>query len=143
MQILVSACLIGNCCRYDGKHNENRQVMALEQDHVLVPVCPEELGGLLTPRLPCEIENGRVISANGDDVTHQFVTGANKTLGIALKNNCQYAILKERSPSCGMGEIYDGTFSGTLRQGNGVTASLLIQQGICVMGESDITQIEK
>ena len=143
MQILVSACLIGNCCRYDGKHNENKQVMALEQSHVLVSVCPEELGGLPTPRLPCEIKNSRIINANGNDVTHQFMTGAEKTLKIARQNNCQCAIFKEHSPSCGVGQIYDGTFSGTLCKGDGITAALLLQHGICVMGESDITQIKK
>lgn len=138
--ILVSACLLGICCRYDGRGNPNESVIALldRDDVTLIPVCPEQLGGMSTPRMPSERLDTRVKNRVGDDVTDCFSRGAEAALRIAQMSHCRYAILKERSPSCGCGRIYDGTFSGKLTDGNGVTTELLLQAGIQVFGESQI-----
>ena len=133
--ILVSACLLGERCRYDGKSKPCDEVIKLNEKYNLIPVCPEVLGGLETPRTPCEIQNGRVISADGIDRTIEYTTGAQITLEIAKENNCKVAILKSKSPSCGKGKIFDGTFSGTLTDGNGITAQLLTENGIDVYNE--------
>lgn len=133
--ILVSACLLGERCRYDGKSKPCDEVIKLNEKYNLIPVCPEVLGGLETPRTPCEIQNDRVISADGIDRTIEYTTGAQIALEIAKENNCKVAILKSKSPSCGKGKIYDGTFSGTLTDGNGITAQLLSDYGIKVYNE--------
>lgn len=133
--ILISACLIGEKCRYDGKCKSYPEIALLKEKYNLIPVCPEVMGGLETPRTPCEIQNGKVISADGADKTAEYKKGAEIALEIALKNNCKKAILKSKSPSCGKGKIYDGTFSKTLTDGNGITADLLIQNGITVYSE--------
>lgn len=137
MKILVSACLLGACCRYDGKSVPNEDIIALGKKHQLVPVCPEQLGGLPTPREPAEIKDGRVVTRDGRDVTEQFERGASETVKLAKTLECEMAVLKERSPSCGCKKIYDGSFSGNTVIGNGVTARMLIQNGICVFGETD------
>ena len=141
--ILVSACLLGICCRYDGKGNPNEAVLSLlnREDVVLIPVCPEQLGGMSTPRIPSERLDVRVVNRAGEDVTDHFLRGAEEALRLAKLYNCQTAIMKERSPSCGCGRIYDGSFSGTLTEGNGMTAELLLQNGIQVFGESRIADI--
>ena len=141
--ILVSACLLGICCRYDGKGNPNEAVLSLlnREDVVLIPVCPEQLGGMSTPRIPSERLDVRVVNRAGEDVTDHFLRGAEEALRLAKLYNCQTAIMKERSPSCGCGRIYDGSFSGTLTKGNGMTAELLLQNGIRVFGESRIADI--
>ncbi len=138
--IIVSACLIGTCCRYDGKCKE---VISepYGDGYTLIPVCPEQLGGLATPRAPAEIVDERVVNRNGDDVTQAYKRGAEEALVIAKKYGCRYAILKERSPSCGSREIYDGSFSGTLKDGNGITAELFLKNGIKVVGESDAKEL--
>ncbi len=136
MNILVSACLLGERCRYDGKSKPNADITALALRHKLIPVCPEVLGGLQTPRAPAEICGSRIINSEGADVTAQYTLGAQKTLEIASENKCTIAILKEKSPSCGRGLIYDGSFSRTLTDGDGITAKLLIDNGITVIGES-------
>lgn len=143
MKILVSACLLGCPCRYDGQSKKHPEVEALQaRGHVLVPVCPEQLGGLPTPRPPAERqEDGRVMNREGRDVTVQYQRGAEITLNTAREQGCELAILKERSPSCGSGEIYDGTFSGTRVPGDGVTVQLLRQAGIPVLGESQVGKI--
>jgi uncharacterized protein YbbK (DUF523 family) len=112
-KILVSACLLGVCCRYDGRGNPNDAVLALldRDDVVLIPVCPEQLGGLPTPRVPSERQGSHVMNRMGEDVTSQFTRGANEALRIAKLYKCKTAILKERSPSCGCGTIYDGTLT--------------------------------
>ena len=133
--ILVSACLLGERCRYDGKSKPCDEVIKLNEKYNLIPVCPEVLGGLETPRTPCEIQNDRVISADGIDRTIEYTTGAQIALEIAKENNCKVAILKSKSPSCGKGKIFDGTFSGTLTDGNGITAQLLSDYGIKVYNE--------
>ena len=135
MKILVSACLLGIDCKYNAKNNKNEQVLKLLKDHDLVPVCPEIMGGLPTPRIPAEIHQNK-------DVTKQYQKGAEETLKIAKLYNCQTAILKEKSPSCGCGKIYDGTFTGTLIDGDGITARLLKEHGIKITGETSLDIIE-
>ena len=136
--ILVSACLLGVPCRYDGKSKPHSEVLALQSRYNLIPVCPEVSGGLPTPRIPCECCGERVLRRDGLDVTAQYQKGALLALEQAVANNCRIAILKERSPSCGNGRIYNGQFDGCLTEGDGVTAALLKQNGIHVIGESEI-----
>ena len=142
-KILVSACLLGICCRYDGRGNPNDAVLSLlnRDDITLIPVCPEQLGGLSTSRIPSERRGERVVNRAGEDVTSQFIRGAEEALRIAKLYCCQVAVLKERSPSCGCGRIYDGTFSRKLTDGDGVTAELLRREGIKVYGESQVTEM--
>lgn len=141
--VLVSACLLGVSCRYDGKSVENAAVLALREKVNLIPVCAEIMGGLTTPRLPGEIIDGKVIRRDGVDITEEYLRGAKEVLRLSKIFGCKYAILKERSPSCGKGRIYDGTFSGVLTDGNGVTADMLIGDGIAVYGESEIESLIK
>ena len=136
--ILISACLLGIGCRYDGKHKANSDVLSLGEKYNLIPVCPEIYGGLPTPRVPSERIGDKVMMKDGRDVTENYRRGAEETLELCRIYNIKTAILKERSPSCGKGEIYDGTFSGTLTERDGVTAELLIANGIRVLGESEI-----
>lgn len=136
MNILVSACLLGINCRYDGSGFLNSELKTLLDSHCVIPICPEIYGGLSTPRPQAEISNGKVLSISGEDVTDKFYKGAEETLKLAKLFGCKLAILKERSPSCGCGTIYDGSFSGTLVSGNGITAELLMRNGIKVIGES-------
>ena len=137
-KLLVSACLLGTPCRYDGASKKNEALCALCERYELIPVCPEVLGGLTTPRMPSERQGERVIRKDGQDVTAHYRRGAEIALAIAQREGVAAAILKERSPSCGSGEIYDGSFSGTLTAGDGVTAALLKANGIRVFGESKI-----
>ena len=143
MTILVSACLLGCPCRYDGKSKPNAAVLSLMAEHTLIPICPEQMGGLATPRLPAECKEGGVFTQAGTNVTDQYRRGAEEALRLATLYGCTCAILKERSPSCGSGQIYDGSFSRTLVDGDGVTASLLKQQGIAVYGESEVDNLWK
>lgn len=142
MKILISACLLGACCQYDGASKAHPLAAALAERHTLVPVCPEQLGGLPTPRPPAERRGGRVVTQSGD-VTEQYLRGAEETLKLCKLLGCEAAVLKERSPSCGRGQVYDGTFSGTLTAGDGVTAELLAAHGILVYGESQIEKLLK
>lgn len=142
MRILISACLLGVCCRYDGASKPHPLTAALAERHTLVPVCPEQMGGLPTPRPPAERRDGRVVTQSGD-VTEQYRRGAEETLKLCQLLGCGAAVLKERSPSCGHGQVYDGTFSGTLTAGDGVTAELLSAHGIPVYGESQIEELLK
>ena len=136
MAVLVSACLLGICCRYDGKSKPNEKVMALAERETLIPICPEQLGGRPTPRNAVEILNGKITEKNGCDHTDEFLNGAYEVLKIAKITGCKKAILKAKSPSCGCGKIYDGSFSGTLTDGNGITAQLLIENGIEILNEN-------
>lgn len=138
--ILVSACLLGAACRYDGKSNEIPGLEALRDRANLVPFCPEIYGGLTTPRSPAEIREGRVVTREGQDVTEQFDRGAREALDMAKRLGCQAAILKERSPSCGGRMIYDGTFSGIKIKGMGRTASLLAKNQIPIYNEEEISE---
>lgn len=138
MNILISACLLGAGCRYDGIRTENAAAMCLAEKHHLIPFCPEQAGGLATPRPPAEICGGKVMTRDGDDATEAYRRGAEEALQLARLFRCEVAVLKERSPSCGSGKIHDGTFSGGLKVGDGVTAALLKAHGIRVLGESEI-----
>ena len=140
MNILISACLLGQYCRYDGQTKVYPQVQALigRDDIHLIPVCPEQCGGLATPRPAAERQGKRVVTTNGSDVTAQYQRGAEAALYWARLFHCTKAILKEKSPSCGHGQIYDGTFSRTLTVGDGVTAALLRAEGLEIIGESDL-----
>ena len=137
MNILVSACLLGLNCRYDGKGQPNSKVLDLTEKLNVIPVCPEVYGGLKTPRNPAEIKEGKVVTVFGEDVTENFLRGAQETLKVARIFKCPYAVLKERSPSCGFGKVYDGTFSGKIIFGNGVTAGLLDKNGIKIFNENN------
>lgn len=140
MTILVSACLLGLCTRYDGGAKISEGVLRLAAQHTLVPVCPEQLGGLPTPRPPAERQkDGRIVNRNGQDVTAAFTLGARLALDIFGISHCEAAILKARSPSCGLGEIYDGSFSGTLKTGSGVFAALCVENGIRVYTEENLS----
>ncbi len=138
--ILVSACLMGARCRYDGKGNEMPELEALKELVNLVPFCPEIYGGLSTPRCPAEIREDRVVTREGRDVTEQFDRGAGEALRMARLLGCQGAVLKERSPSCGSRMVYDGTFSGTRIKGMGRTASLLAKNHIPIYNEEEISE---
>ena len=140
MKLLVSACLLGVCCRYDGASKAHPLAERLAEQHTLVPVCPEQLGGLPTPRPPAGRRGGRVVTRSGD-VTEQYRRGAEEALKLCKLFGCEAAVLKERSPSCGRGAVYDGTFTGTLTPGDGVTAELLAANGIPVYGESQIEDL--
>ncbi|VFN06302.1 MAG: Uncharacterized conserved protein YbbK, DUF523 family [Candidatus Kentron sp. G] len=138
---IVSACLAGVKCRYDGEAKPCREVMELVERGEAIPVCPEQLGGLTTPRTPAEKRDGGVFTRDGKDVTGRFRRGAREALRIARLARCRQAILKARSPSCGSGEIYDGTFSGRLRKGNGVFAKMLEDDGVKVMTEEEFSAV--
>ncbi|MBQ8432643.1 MAG: DUF523 domain-containing protein [Clostridia bacterium] len=142
-KLIISACLLGEPCRYDGKSKPCDAVIALGERYQLLPVCPECMGGLPTPRPPSEIRGARVTNCEGRDVTANYCAGAEATLRLAMAEGCDTAILKEKSPSCGSGRIYDGSFSGTLTAGDGICAALLKAHGIRVLGESEIEELEK
>ena len=139
--ILVSACLLGEPTRYDGKSKPTAEVLSLRGKYNLVPVCPEVLGGLPTPRTPSERVGERVIMRDGCDVTDNFHLGAQRALDICKENNCKFAVLKARSPSCGKSEIYDGSFSGTLKEGDGVFAELLREEGVEIFSEEETEKL--
>lgn len=141
MNILISACLLGTACRYDGRSVPNDKALLLMKKHTLIPVCAEILGGLPTPRLPAERQGDRVIRCDGADVTEQYLRGAEEVLRLARLYGCSVAVLKERSPSCGSGRIYDGSFSKKLRSGDGTTAELLKSAGITILGESQLEEL--
>ena len=134
--LLISACLLGAACRYDGGRQPMTGLERLMERYHLIPVCPEQLGGLPTPRDPAERRGERVMTRGGNDVTAQFESGASEALRLARQFGCAKALLKERSPSCGHGQIYDGSFTGRKIPGSGVTAGLLALHGIAVFGES-------
>jgi uncharacterized protein YbbK (DUF523 family) len=141
--ILVSACLLGINCRYNAVVKQDPSVLRLMEDPelCLIPVCPEQLGGLPTPRDPSECRGGHVFTSAGADVTAQYRRGAEEALKLAELYHCDTAILKERSPSCSSARIYDGTFTATLIEGQGVTARLLRQHGVRVIGESELDKL--
>lgn len=141
MRLLVSACLLGVPCRYDGGSKSCTQVLALAEEHQMIPFCPEVYGGLPTPRPPAERVGERVLTQAGADVTCAYARGAQAALDIFRLTGCQAALLKARSPSCGAGAIYDGGFQGRLIPGDGVTAALLKAQGIPVATEEDLSSL--
>ncbi len=135
--LLISACLLGTACRYDGQSKTYPALSGLQERYHLIPVCPEQLGGLPTPRPPAERQGDRVVTEHGTDVTAQYDRGAEEALKLAKTFGCRKALLKQRSPSCGKGQIYDGSFSRKLTEGKGKTAELLEKHGILVLGEGD------
>ena len=134
--LLISACLLGVSCRYDGQSKAVPGLERLQARYQLIPICPEQLGGLPTPRPPAERIGERVLTREGRDVTAEYRRGAEEVLRLARRFGCKKALLKERSPSCGHGEIYDGSFSGTLIPGSGVAAQWLESHGLEIFGES-------
>ena len=145
MNILVSACLLGENCKYNGGNNlaEGMREALTAKGIRIVAFCPECAGGLPTPRVPSERLGERVVSKEGEDVTFAFFNGAAGALGVAKTYDCRYAVLKKNSPSCGCGTIYDGTFTGTLVEGDGVTAELLKKEGIAIYNEDSWQELLK
>ena len=139
--ILVSNCLLGCACRYKGDDCKNERILALAENHTLLGVCPEQMGGLPTPRNPSEIVGDKVVSNAGCDVTAEYRKGAEAALYLAKLNHVDFAVLKAKSPSCGKGLIYDGTFTGNKIPGNGVTVSLLLENGIPVYTEDELDKL--
>lgn len=140
--ILVSACLLGLNTRHDGKNSVNKEVLMLLDKYLMIPVCPEQLGGLPTPRMAAEIQNdGKVLKENGDNITETFLNGAKEVLELAKLYKIKFALLKDGSPSCGSHFVYDGSFSGIKIKGEGVTARLLRKNGIKVFSEDNIEEL--
>ncbi|MCZ6676474.1 MAG: DUF523 domain-containing protein [Candidatus Poribacteria bacterium] len=147
-KVIVSACLIGVKCRYNGLDSKIEQVASRFGESELIPICPEQMGGLPTPRPPAEVVGGdgddvldgkaRVITADGEDKTEAFLRGAYRALKIAQAHGATHAILKSKSPSCGCGQIYDGSFAGNLTDGDGVTAALFRRHGIKIITEKEL-----
>ena len=133
MKILISACLLGENCKYNGGNNQNEELIKALAGNEIISVCPEVMGGLPVPRIPAEIQNGIVVNREGTVVDDEFRKGAGLCLEIALREQPDIVILKSRSPSCGVKQHYDGTFSGTLADGPGITAALLAENGFNVM----------
>lgn len=140
--MLVSACLLGLNCKYSGGNNLCPQVLALRDRIHMIPICPEQLGGLSTPRPAAERQRSRVVNRAGQDVTVEFQRGAQAALELARLFACSSAILKARSPSCGAGEIYDGSFNGTQISRDGVTAQILRLAGLTLYTEENLPNID-
>jgi len=135
---IVSACLAGINCRWDGKSSPNDLVIKLVKNGNAIPVCPEQLGGLPTPRSPAEQKGEKVFTKEGREVTQEFYGGAEEGLRLAQMYGCNNAILKSKSPSCGIGKIYDGNFTGNLIEGNGVFSDMLIKNGLGAISEDQL-----
>lgn len=135
-KVLVSACLLGVNCKYNGGNNYKEELLKKLADLEIIPFCPEIAGGLPTPRPASEINNKKVINIEGEDVTINFVKGATEALNLCQLLGIKKAILKAKSPSCGYGEVYDGTFTSKLVSGNGITAELLKENGIEVINDN-------
>ena len=140
-KLLISACLLGRNCKYNGGNNYHPLTEKLRERYDLVPVCPECFGGLPIPHEPSERVGDKVLSKSGDDVTAAFQKGAEKTVEAARRSGARKAVLKERSPSCGFGAIYDGTFTGTVVPGDGVAAQALAAEGVAIWGESRMEEL--
>jgi len=142
-RLLISACLLGRRCKYDGSHNAlpAETIAALRGRYELVPVCPETAGGLPIPREPSERRDGRVVSRSGTDVSEAYARGADTAAELARRFACRKALLKERSPSCGSGAIYDGSFSHTVIPGDGTAAERLRALGLRLFGETQADEL--
>lgn len=140
MKIAVSACLLGHNCKYNGGNNRSQKVLHFIEGHEVIPVCPEVAGGLPIPRIPVELQNGRAINANGEDVTEFFQSGTEKTMARLAGEHIDLAILQPRSPSCGCKQIYDGTFTKNLIDGKGMFAQALAEAGIPMMDATEIPE---
>jgi uncharacterized protein YbbK (DUF523 family) len=141
MNILVSACLLGLDCRYKGDNKYSEKVAALSENHNLIPICPEQMGGMSTPRDPVERVGGKAMDITGRDVTEQFQKGAEEAAKLARQFHCKAAVLKSKSPSCGMGLIHDGSFSGGLVRGIGFTAEKLFSEGVEIFSEENAEKV--
>ena len=141
MKLLVSACLLGMHCRYDGGGKLCPEILALGEKHQLLPLCPELMGGLPIPRPPAERQGERIVDRLGRDVTGEFQQGAQQVLRLARLWGAEAAVLKERSPSCGKDEIYDDSFQGRLVPGQGILARYLREAGLPVYGETEIGRL--
>ena len=141
MKIMVSACLAGENCKYNGGNNRNEKILQLMDHNEVITVCPEQMGGLSTPRVPSEVKDGIVTARDGRIVDTEFRAGAAKCLEIALKEKPDLIVLQSRSPSCGVKQRYDGTFTGTLTEGAGVTAQLLMENGFRCVDVEDLAEI--
>ncbi len=141
--LLISSCFLGNNCKYNGGNNAlpSETVRKLRENYVLIPICPEVAGGLPIPREPSERLGGIIIGRSGRDVTEEFEKGAETALRLAQRFDCRKALLKERSPSCGSGHIYDGSFTGTVVPGDGAAAEKLRAAGVALFGESDAEKL--
>lgn len=145
--IVVSACLAGRDCRFDGRSRPMQEIIKMAEEGKAIPICPEQLGGLPTPRHPSEIQNGdgddildrksRIINEKGQDVTDRYIKGAFESFRIAMESGAKKAILKARSPACGVGQIHDGSFTGTLKKGNGIASALFIRSGFKVISDEE------
>lgn len=140
-KIIVSGCLLGCDCRYKGDNCKCEELLALADKHILIPVCPEQLGGLSTPRDPAEIVGDKVISNHGKDVTYEYTKGAETALYIAKVNKADAVVFKANSPSCGKGIIYDGTFTGNKKEGNGITVQMFLDEGYKIFTENEIQDL--
>lgn len=140
MKIVVSACLLGHNCKYNGGNNHSQRVLDYIEGHEVIPVCPEVAGGLSVPRTPVELQNGRAINQNGEDVTDFFLHGIEKTMEKLTEEKIDLAILQPRSPSCGCKQIYDGTFSKVLIEGKGMFAQALAAAGIPLLDGNDVPE---
>ena len=136
-EFIISACLCGEKCRYDGKELTSYQIKELVDDKKALMVCPEVLGGLTVPRPPCEIVGDKIVNVEKEDKTDNFLDGAKKVLEIARRYGIKKAILKEKSPSCGSNYIYDGSFSRKLIAGEGMTTKLLRENGVQVISDEE------
>lgn len=140
MKIMVSACLLGENCKYNGGSNRNEKVLEYIKDHQVIPVCPEVMGGLPTPRVPSEIRDNVVINKEGTIVDKEFRKGAKEAFEIALRENVDLVILKAKSPSCGTKQVYDGTFSGRLVDGQGIFTAMIKEAGISFNDEKEFIE---
>lgn len=139
MKIMVSACLAGENCKYNGGNNRNEEVLQLMSEHEAITVCPEQMGGLPTPRVPSEVREGIVSARDGRNVDREFRTGAAKCLEIALREQPDLIVMQSRSPSCGVKQRYDGSFTGKLVDAPGVTAQLLMENGFRCVDVEDLS----
>jgi len=139
MKIMVSACLAGENCKYNGGDNRNEKVQQLMSEHEVITVCPEQMGGLPTPRVPSEVKEGIVTARDGRNVDREFRTGAAKCLEIALREQPDLIVMQSRSPSCGVKQRYDGSFTGKLVDAPGVTAQLLMENGFRCVDVEDLS----
>ena len=145
IKVLISACLLGDNVKYSGGNNLTPELVTLLEKYnvKIVKICPEYFAGLPIPRVPSEISEDKVFSKDGRDITEEFLSGAEKTFKIAKENQIDFAILKERSPSCGSSYIYDGSFSGKVIQGQGLTVRKLNEENIVIFSEENLEEIEK
>lgn len=143
VKVIVSACLLGENTKYNGSNNKNEELLKLLKGHEIISVCPEVFGGLPIPRYPAEIRDSKVINSHHEDVTNEYIKGANFSLKKALDNNAKLAILQSRSPSCGYLKIYNGTFSKKLIDGNGIFVQFLLKNNIEVIDVSDMKKIRE